>query len=147
MVIWILSLMQLLLPYARYAEKFQFEATAVAIDKVAHEEPLYDDDDGVVRTVVELVSLAYHESRFDPRAVDHGGTSLGLAQVDTSNLRALGLTRPEQLFDPETNLRAALKLIRISHHLCRRHPHEERLAHEARRGSAAQAPPSMGGGP
>jgi hypothetical protein len=56
MAIWLLSLMQLLVPQAPYADTFP--ATAAAIDKVAHEAPLYEDDDGVLRTAVELVALA-----------------------------------------------------------------------------------------
>ena len=107
---WILSLMQLLVPHAPYADTFP--ATAAAIEKVAHEAPLYDDDDGVVKTVVELVSLSFHESRFDPRAVNKTKQSFGLAQVDASNLANLGLTTKDELFDAETNLRAALKLMK-----------------------------------
>lgn len=141
MAIWILSLMQLLVPHASYADTFP--ATAAAIEKVAHEAPLYDDDDGVVRTVAELVSLSFHESRFDPRAVDKGGQSFGLAQVDASNLANLGLTKTEQLFDPETNLRAALKLMRISHRLCRWRPLEDALANYASGGGTCSVPEGL----
>ena len=141
MYVWILGLMQLLVPHAPYADTFP--ATAAAIEKTAHESPLYDDDDGVVKTVAELVSLAYHESKFDPRAVDKGGTSLGLTQVDISNLGHLGLSRPEQLFDPETNLRSALKLMRISHRLCRYRPREDGLANYASGGGTCSVPQGL----
>jgi membrane-bound lytic murein transglycosylase MltF len=141
MYIWILGLMQLLVPNAPYADTFP--ATAAAIEKTAHEDPLYADDDGVVKTVAELVALAYHESKFNPRAVDKGGTSLGLTQVDVSNLSHLGLTKREQLFDPETNLRAALKLMRISYRLCRYHPRDERLANYASGGGTCSVPAAL----
>jgi hypothetical protein len=141
MTIWILSLMHLLVPHAPYADTFP--ETAAAIEKVAHEAPLYDDNDGIVRTVAELVSLSFHESRFDPRAVDKGGQSYGLTQIDASNLANLGLTRHEELFDPETNLRAALKLMRISHHLCRRRPIEDGLANYASGGGTCAVPEGL----
>jgi hypothetical protein len=141
MAIWILSLMHLLVPRAPYADTFP--ETAAAIEKVAHEMPLYEDDDGVVRTVAELVSLSFHESRFDPRAIDKGKQSFGLTQIDGSNLEGLGLSRLEELFDPETNLRAALKLMRISHRLCRRHPIEEALANYASGGGTCSVPEGL----
>jgi membrane-bound lytic murein transglycosylase MltF len=141
MAIWLLSLMQLLVPQAPYADTFP--ATAAAIDKVAHEAPLYDDDDGVVRTAVELVALAFHESHFDPRAVAKDGSSVGLAQIDVSNLANLGLAKREQLFDVETNLRAALKLMRISHRICRRRPPEDRLANYASGGATCDVPEGL----
>ena len=141
MAFWILSLMHFLVPHAPYAETFA--ATAAAIDKVAHEDPLYDDDDGVVRTAAELVSLAFHESVFDPRAVDPEGQSFGLAQVHVSNLQNLGIARREDLFDPETNLRAALKLMRISHRLCRGHPGDESLANYASGGPTCTVPAGL----
>jgi hypothetical protein len=142
MYVWILSLMQLLVPHAPYASTFP--ETAAAIEKTAHEAPLYEGDDAAVeKTVVELVALAYYESRFDPHAVDVGKTSLGLAQVDISNLGHLGLTHKEQLFDPVTNLRSALKLMRISHRLCQYRPREERLANYASGGGTCSIPKGL----
>jgi hypothetical protein len=137
MAIWILSLMQLLVPRASYADSFA--RTADAIDKIAHEAPLYDGEDGVVETAVELVALTYHESRFDPHAVGGAGTSFGLAQIDSSNLHDLGLKLPD-LFDPETNLRAAIKLMRISHRICRTHPKADSLANYAGGGTSCSMP-------
>jgi hypothetical protein len=141
MAIWILSLMHLLVPHAPYTDTFP--TTAVAIEKVAHEDPLYEGDDGVARTVTELLSLSFHESRFDPRAVDKTKQSFGLTQIDASNLASLGLTDIEQLYDPETNLRAALKLMRISHRLCRRHPIEDALANYASGGGTCNVPQGL----
>ena len=132
--------MQLLIPHAPYADTFP--ATAAAIDKVAHEAPLYDGEDAVVETAVDLVALAYYESRFDPKAVDKKKTSYGLTQIDGSNLKSLGLTK-EELFDPETNLRAALKLMRISYRLCRYRPHDERLANYASGGPTCSVPEGL----
>ncbi len=140
MAIWILSLMQLLVPHASYADTFA--ATALAIDKVAHEAPLYDDEAGIVETAAELVSVAFHESTFNPKAIGGGGTSVGLAQIDLSNRRELGVTR-EQLFDPEVNLRAALKLMHDSHRFCRKLPKEERLANYTVGGTRCSVPEAL----
>ena len=141
MAAWILSLMQLLVPHAPYVDTFP--ATAAAIEKVAHEAPLYDDDDGVVRTVAELVALSYCESHFDPRAVDKTKTSFGLTQIDASNLKNLGLKSHEQLFDAETNLRAAIALMKISHRLCRWRPREDALANYASGGGTCAVPEGL----
>ena len=140
MAIWILSLMQLLVPRAPYMDSFA--ATAAAIDKVAHEAPLYDDEDGVAKTAVELVSVAFHESTFNPRAVGGNGTSVGLAQIDLSNRKDLGVTR-EELFDPETNLRAALRMMHVSHHTCRVRAREERLANYVVGGTRCSVPEAL----
>lgn len=127
MVQWILALMLSLIPSAPYADTFP--ATAAAIDRASHEAPLYDGEDGPERTAALLVSLAAHESSFDPRAVhpDTGGDSLGLMQINASNLHRLGLTR-ERLFDAETNVRAALRLLSESMRACSRRPSWARLA-------------------
>jgi hypothetical protein len=140
MAIWILSLMQLLVPRAPYSDTFP--ATAEAIDKVAHEAPLYEGEDGVAETAIELVALVYHESTFNPKAVGGEGTTLGLAQIHVSNLPDLGITRA-QLFEPEANLRAALKLMRDSHRFCRKHPKDERLANYASGGTTCSVPEGL----
>lgn len=79
--------------------------------------------------MIELVSLTFFESHFDPNAVkdDDGGDSLGLAQVNVSNLRALGMTR-EELLTTDGNLRAALAMMRDSHRTCRARPWKQQLA-------------------
>ena len=141
MAIWILKLMQLLMPRAPYMDTYA--ATAAAIDKVAHEAPLYEGEDAVVETAVDLVALSYYESRFDPKAVDKKKTSYGLTQIDGSNLKRLGIAKKEQLFDPETNLRAALTLMRISYRLCRYRPREERLANYASGGPTCSVPEGL----
>jgi hypothetical protein len=140
MAIWILKLMQLLVTRAPYLDTFP--ATAAAIDRAAHAAPLYDGENGVAETAAELVALAYYESRFDPKAVDKKRTSYGLTQIDASNLGQLGLTLP-QLFDAETNLNAALRLMHISHRLCRHRPREERLANYASGGPTCSVPEGL----
>lgn len=124
---WILALMLMLVPRAPYADTFP--ATAAAIDKVAHEAALYSGEDGPERTAAQLVALFAHESSFDPLAVhaDTGGDSIGLGQVNVSNLRRLGLTRAA-LFDPLTNARAALRLLSESIAACAWRPSWARLS-------------------
>jgi len=93
--------------------------------------------------VAELVSLTFHESRFDTHAVDKTKQSFGLAQIDASNLANLGLSHKEELFDAETNLRAALKLMKISHRLCRGRPREDGLANYASGGGGCSVPEGL----
>lgn len=140
MTIWILKLMHLLLARAPWLDTYPI--TAAAIDKVAHESPLYEGEDGVEQTAAELVALTYYESRFDAKAVNKKQDSFGLGQIHSSNLKSLDLTK-EQLFDPETNLRAAIKLIRISHRLCKWHPREERLTNYASGGGTCSVPEGL----
>jgi hypothetical protein len=128
MAAWILSLMLFLQPSAPWRDTFP--ATAEAISVAAHEAPIFTGRDAVERTAAQLVALMWFESRFDPNAAGDHGQSLGLAQIGVSNLHALGLTR-EQLFDPATNTRAALRMMQLSFVVCRVHPKEERLAHYA----------------
>jgi hypothetical protein len=122
---WIFSLMLLLVPASPASESFL--KTAKAFNKVAHESPIYENNP--VGSVLELMAVSFFESHFDPNAVhaDAGGDSIGLAQINVSNLAELGLKR-EDLFDPETNLRAAAKLMRESHRTCRGFPALQQLA-------------------
>jgi hypothetical protein len=125
---WILSLMVILQPSAPW--KATYEGTARAIDDVAHAEPAYAGDDGPERTAALLVSIAWYESRFDPRAVleDADGASLGLFQVHDSNLHRLRIVHPDALEDPRASARAALFLIRESFRVCGKRPADELLA-------------------
>jgi Transglycosylase SLT domain len=118
---WILRLMWLLVPNSGWENTY--EKTAQAIDQVSHEYPLYDTNDKYIRTAAELVAVTYYESRFSPIAVneDFGGDSLGLGQINSSNLFTLGLTR-DDLFNQVKNLRATVRLLAISHDTCHRWP-------------------------
>lgn len=129
---WILMLMLALVPHAPYESTFP--ATAAAIDRAAHEAPLYAGEDGPARTAAELVAVAWFESRFDPRAVGDHGASLGLFQVGKSNVQRLGVAM-DDLFDPYRAARAALTMMRASFAVCRVNPKEERLAHYAAGGN------------
>ena len=140
MIEWILVLIHAL-SVAGSPYEPTFGATARAIDKVSHESPIYEGNDGPERTAAELVALASFESSFNPRAVhaDQGGDSLGLYQINSSNLRELGLAR-EDLFDPETATRAAVKLLRASHRTCRAWPALQQLAQYASGGPTCTVP-------
>ena len=129
MLQWILSLMIFACPTA---PRYDFMDIAKAIDVAAHEAPLYKSDDGVERTVVELVAVGAWESAFKADAVasDWAGFSRGWAQVHDSNLPRLGIT----LIDAVTPLpaaKAALKLMAESHRICRHLPLEDQLSEYA----------------
>lgn len=140
MFAWIYTLIVLLVPHAEWSGSY--EETARAIADVAEAHPLYPGEDGRVRTAVELVAIASFESSFDPRATreDRGGLSVGLMQVNVSNLRALGLRSMEQLFDVRTNLEAAVRLLKASHATCRGRPLDDQLAQYATGGPTCSVP-------
>lgn len=129
MTLWILSLMLALQPSAPWLATYR--DTAVAIDRAAHAEPLYEDEDGAARTAAELVAIAWFESRFDPSAVaEDGSGSVCLGQIDLSNLDRLLTTRNALLADVDLCVHSMLRLVRESHRVCalRRQPAEDRLA-------------------
>jgi soluble lytic murein transglycosylase-like protein len=115
-----------------------YAETAEAIADVALEAPLFDGEAGPLRTAALLTSLAWFESRFDPRAVGDHGRSVCLLQVHASNHAALGVTRDELLDDPRTCLRAGVKMIRQSFAVCARRPLLERLSHYAAGGAGCE---------
>jgi hypothetical protein len=123
---WILLVLQSLQPNTPY--KDTYEQTARAIDDVAHESPLYDSEDGVVRTIAEVVAIGHFESSFNPRAVGDHGNSLGFGQIGVSNLAYLGLSGKEDLFDVRQNVRAMIRMLRDSHRTCAIAPLEDQLA-------------------
>jgi hypothetical protein len=113
---WVLSLMVILQPAAPWRDTYP--ATAEAIGRVATESPLYEGEDAPVRTAALLVSLAWHESRFNVGARDQtGGHAIGLYQIEPSNipkdLRALVLR------DPLVATRQARILIAMSFRICK----------------------------
>ncbi|HEU4412509.1 MAG TPA: transglycosylase SLT domain-containing protein [Polyangiaceae bacterium] len=75
--------------------------------------------DGRARADALLVAVAYHESRFDPKAVGDGGRSFGLFQLQRGGASN---------FSPELAARRSLALLRSSMNSCRDHPEDERLA-------------------
>lgn len=111
--------MMFLHPNSPYQDTFV--NTALAIDEVSHETPIYDGNNGPERTAIELIAVSYWESSFDPNAVGHDswGESLGLAQIHESNMKGEHVTRA-QLFDQKTNLRIAAKMMRESHRICKK---------------------------
>ena len=127
---WILSMIFALAPNSPYRDTF--EATAHAIDEVSHETPIYLGEDGPERTAATLVAVAFFESSFDPGAIkdDKGGDSVGLEQINVSNLKWLGMKK-EDLLDPKKNLQAAVRLMKASLRMCAGRPSLERLGHYA----------------
>lgn len=57
-----------------------------------------------------MASMCYQESSFDPNAESWAGAR-GLMQIMPSTARGLGI-EPDQLYDPETNVMTAARLIR-----------------------------------
>ena len=130
---WILALLVLAAPPD--ASREDFDAIAQAIDVAAHESPLYVTDereDGVARTVVELVAVATRESHLRPDAIgsDYAGFSYGLFQLHETNFLRLHLTWREAIA-PLAGTRAALVLLAESHRVCRGRPIEEQLSEYA----------------
>jgi hypothetical protein len=124
MVTWILILMHALQADAPW--RATYRDTAVAIDSAAHSAPLYDGEDGVVRTVALLTATAFMESRFDPQAVDVEESTFCLGQVDP---RGLFTTPQALLHDTPLCVGSMLRLMHESFRVCalRGRPPLERL--------------------
>ncbi len=118
MAAWVLSLLIFLQPDAPWRASYEETARAIA-EATERAEPLVPGPDGRARTAALLVAVAYHESRFDPKAVGDGGRSFGLFQHQrggTSN------------FAPAVAAPRALETMRASLNACRARPADERLA-------------------
>lgn len=74
--------------------------------------------DHLIRSVSEqagndwrlISAIAYHESRFTPDIVSHRG-ACGLMQIMPSVARQFDVASSEELFDPETNILVANKIL------------------------------------
>ena len=105
-----------------------YESTAEAIANEASAHPLFDGEDGTVRTAALLVSLAWFEGAFRPDAVGDGGASVGMFQVNGSALAFVGATREELLRDTVACVSAGRRIAALSLSRCRALPADERLS-------------------
>ncbi|MFO0662430.1 MAG: transglycosylase SLT domain-containing protein [Polyangiaceae bacterium] len=128
MIAWILSLMIALQPQAPWRDSY--EETARAIATVVEEEPpFFRGVDAKHRTAALLVSLAWAESRFDPKAVGDHGRSVGLYQIFHANLPTKeGFGKADILGNALAATRVAHRMIRESMNVCAQSKVEERLA-------------------
>ena len=111
----------------------RYSEIARAIDKWAHAVPIDNKNDAVERTAAEVVSIVSFESSFDPNAEGDHGTSIGLGQISLSNLDWLSketgrIWTVDDLRDPEKNIEATTRLLRVSHRTCRSWPALQQLA-------------------
>lgn len=97
------------IPAARALESLDGIAVAAAA------RPLYAGADGVEATADLLTSIAYRESRLDPRAVNPKGGDSGLLQL--RRLWWQGLER-EAVLNPATNARLALDALHELRRFC-----------------------------
>jgi Transglycosylase SLT domain len=115
---WVLSLLLFLQPDAPWRASYEETAHAIAT-AAAESEPLFPGPDGRARTAALLVAVAYHESRFDPKAVGDGGRSFGLFQHQRGGASN---------FTPAIAAPRALASLRASRQACRARPEGEQLA-------------------
>ncbi len=122
-VAWVVGLLSTLEPSSPW--KDTYEKTAEAIAHASDREPLFaPDDHGAERTATLLVSLAWYESRFNPRATSKNGRWYCLYQIDKGHF-----AEPEKaLSDPELCTRTAMKLLRDSLQRCKARVPDDRLA-------------------
>lgn len=128
-----------------------YDSTAAAIARASVASPLYAGDDGPGRTAAVLVSIAWFESRFDPRAEGdrprRADGSLGAAtsfcafQINAANLGWLGVTRERLLEDVDACVAAGLRMARVSLRICRAEPPEHALDWYASGGDGCFRPP------
>jgi hypothetical protein len=105
----------------RWAETYPLTAAAIADASVRH--PVFKGEDGAKKTAAMLVAWAYHESRFDPRALGDHGTALGLFQIHSSTVPDVP---KDELFDPDRASVVARDLMLQSFRICSAFPLEER---------------------
>ncbi|HEU4411694.1 MAG TPA: transglycosylase SLT domain-containing protein [Polyangiaceae bacterium] len=115
---WVLSLLLLLQPEAPWRASYPATARAIA-EAAERSEPLFPGSDGRTHTAALLVAVAYHESRFDPKAVGDKGRSFGLFQLQRGGASN---------FTPAVAARRSLAFLRSSRNACRDRPEDERLA-------------------
>ena len=89
--------------------------------KATYTNYIYDICERYPSVAPELVmSVVYHESRWDPSAKNYNGSCVGLMQLATKwhSSRAYRLTGSTNLFDPYTNLATGIDLLNdlISEH-------------------------------
>ncbi len=121
-----------------------YPTTAAACATSAHERPLFAGVDGEQKSVALLVSVAWFESTFNPRAEGDGNClvrdaptgrcvkrgpahSFCLGQIGDSNFAALNVTREELLDDVNACVGAMNTMLRQSLQICRERPEEDRL--------------------
>jgi hypothetical protein len=118
---WILTLMVALQPAAPW--RASYEKTAAAFADAAKADPLFVGERAEARTGALLVALAWHESRFNPRAVA-SKRFMCLFQIDRVHL-----ADPERaLSDPADCTRAAMRILKESLSKCRHRAEPDRLA-------------------
>ena len=88
-------------------------AHAVAYDE--DEAPLFSGEDGRYKTALLLVSIAHHESRWNPKALNPQGDA-GIMQ--TRSLWWEGHTRADVLADQELGFRLGLHALRSLKETC-----------------------------
>ena len=115
MIHWLVAVMLALQPVAPW--RGTYRDTAAAIDRAAHAAPLYLGEDGPSRTALELIAIAWHESRFQPDALaEDGSGTVCLGQVDARGLMA---SAEAIRTDLDLCVHAMLERARESHRVCR----------------------------
>jgi len=109
----ILLWMALLVPSSPWLGDYPEEAQAIA--DACSERPVFGSP---MRCAAVLVAIAYHESRFDPRAIGDGGRSISPWQI--SKHWKPGTTLAEQA-------QRAVSLLEESRRICHGMPPDEQL--------------------
>jgi hypothetical protein len=117
----------------RWAETYPLTAAAIADASVRG--PLFKGEDGPKKTAALLTAWAYHESRFDPKALGDHGTALGLWQIHHSTVPDVPR---DNLFDAAEAAIVARNLMHQSFRICSSFPLEERGGWYAAGGEGCQ---------
>jgi hypothetical protein len=115
MIQWILFVMLMLQPNAPW--KDTYAETAKAIAEVSHTNPLFEGEKGEQKTAALFVSLAWYESRFNPKAIGDHGKSFGLYQQQGHG----------EISDSRVATEVAYNQIKTSFRVCNGKPIEDRL--------------------
>lgn len=119
LIAWVLTVMEFLQPSDKTPWAGTYETTAEAMVHVAVEAPFLQDQPR--RTLAWMLSIGWHESRFNPHAKDAVG-ALCTFQVDRSNLRFLRTTEEVMLEDPRACTGAMSTMVSLSLKACKHRP-------------------------
>lgn len=133
---FILAVMMMLAkaePPSRHLPTYDSTAEAIALEAEANPLPL--GEDSAKKTAALVAVWAWKESRFDQKARGDKGSSYCLMQISSSNFRDLGIKSGDELDDPRTCIRHALRMMATSFRICSSRPLPERAAWYAKGGA------------
>lgn len=131
---WVLAVMVKMQPYQSPQIRVTYDETAEAIALAANTRPIFEGEDGAVKTAAFLLAIAWKESRFNPTAVGDNGASLGLFQIQAPTAHVTA----NMLLVPREAAPIAINLVKTSLAVCGHYGWHERLGWYAAGGNGCK---------